>query len=734
MQVLWSRASQTRSSCRCSACLHAASAVARRTTTAASRRRLKIGDLFTACYSTILGTAAFADAKAKEERRKQWDQAIADAKAGSPVDLPERIERTIPGESQEYGLPSVVRMISYAPKLEMLSAQYDDLQVTLDQHLKQSLETTPGMPSLSALPELEGDCEDEVDPDFPPREPITRLHVDRIEAMVSKLVTRLLARSRDLSTLVEPSVSKTDIPQQLKEISTRLQSLRGIDTRLPSYTFHSPRQALQERRRLDNTLEALFKQTAPDSSNIEIILAKICYNLLVSSSPPSIHTYDILIRSLTRLRLHDLAQVVVDSFLFDSKFMPTSATVQLLLKHYSLQKDAAGFRDVVNRMRAVDGDLRIKKRTIDSLHKPTVQKWALTRKVLHKNGYLREKVTRDPDIFDCLINGFLELDRLRSAVRYLQAALREGMQLSSRTLCRIALACTKGLDCEAGLLVLRALLGQWEGDSISTIVYSGPARLAMHRLFSLCGIDTSPESTRPLPYNISRLTVVKLQRHMAIASAEEKLDRFSARLSSVESALVQFKNGFGGSRVKYISEALSVFHKASEFERVQSLRKKEYDDKDALFKDANMRDKNEWLAAQYSQLTRKWKRQYDTVTERCPDLCWADRIEIISIYQQGKDIPRKHRLNWTMSRRGSKPAETCRVDAATKKQPIMVGERPLDREKSKIQVPSPSNEVPKRPSTRSSGTMTLPRTPPSLAHELALSPLHSNCRIGAAAG
>src|SRR5271156_1474722 len=89
MQVLWSRAVQTTSACRCTSCLLAATTIARRTTTAASKRRLKLGDLLTACYSTILGTAAFADAKVKGERRKEWDRAIEEAKAGTPMDLPE---------------------------------------------------------------------------------------------------------------------------------------------------------------------------------------------------------------------------------------------------------------------------------------------------------------------------------------------------------------------------------------------------------------------------------------------------------------------------------------------------------------------------------------------------------------------------------------------------------------------------------------------------------------------
>src|SRR5450432_2622353 len=82
MQVIWSRVAQT-SSCRCNACLHSATKLARRTTTAASKRQLKASDVFTLCYSAMFATAAVVDAKRKDERRKQWDRAIEEAKAGS---------------------------------------------------------------------------------------------------------------------------------------------------------------------------------------------------------------------------------------------------------------------------------------------------------------------------------------------------------------------------------------------------------------------------------------------------------------------------------------------------------------------------------------------------------------------------------------------------------------------------------------------------------------------------
>src|SRR5579862_2032461 len=80
MQTIWSRAKPTPSSCRCTSCISVAAAIARRATTSATRRRLKVGDTFTAFYSAIFATAALVDAKIKEDRRNGLDRMIQEAR------------------------------------------------------------------------------------------------------------------------------------------------------------------------------------------------------------------------------------------------------------------------------------------------------------------------------------------------------------------------------------------------------------------------------------------------------------------------------------------------------------------------------------------------------------------------------------------------------------------------------------------------------------------------------
>ncbi|MCJ1438523.1 hypothetical protein MMC27_007913 [Xylographa pallens] len=79
MQTIWSRAIQAKSSCRCPSCLTTPSAITRRPNTAAASRSFRYGDIATFFYSSILATAAVADAERKDAKRKKLDNSITEA-------------------------------------------------------------------------------------------------------------------------------------------------------------------------------------------------------------------------------------------------------------------------------------------------------------------------------------------------------------------------------------------------------------------------------------------------------------------------------------------------------------------------------------------------------------------------------------------------------------------------------------------------------------------------------
>ncbi|CAD6569786.1 MAG: hypothetical protein ASARMPRED_003146 [Alectoria sarmentosa] len=81
MQTVWSRVAQARCVCNCPSCVLTTTAIARRSATATARRTIRVGDVFTVSISSLAAGLAFADSRKKDNRRKQWDKVIEEARA-----------------------------------------------------------------------------------------------------------------------------------------------------------------------------------------------------------------------------------------------------------------------------------------------------------------------------------------------------------------------------------------------------------------------------------------------------------------------------------------------------------------------------------------------------------------------------------------------------------------------------------------------------------------------------
>lgn len=81
MQTVWSRVAQARCMCNCPTCVSSTNALSRRATTATTRGRIRFGNAFTVLSSSIAATAAFADSRRKEVRRREWERVIGETRA-----------------------------------------------------------------------------------------------------------------------------------------------------------------------------------------------------------------------------------------------------------------------------------------------------------------------------------------------------------------------------------------------------------------------------------------------------------------------------------------------------------------------------------------------------------------------------------------------------------------------------------------------------------------------------
>ncbi|KAH7336364.1 hypothetical protein BKA65DRAFT_506280 [Rhexocercosporidium sp. MPI-PUGE-AT-0058] len=541
MQVLWSRAAQAKSSCSCRSCLHTATNLARRTTAAVGKRRVKVSDVVTACYSTILATAAVVDMRRKEERRKEWDRVIAEAKAGPPT------LDTSSGRSDNIDAGMSDRSTVFVSSRKTSASNFRPIALS---------STTAGPESALEikLRKIGSRLEDEFsfveevpDLELPSREPVNPLHLERMQETIARLAYRFLTASKIFSA--DGFRGSDDMQLQTLQMKQRLQALMEGFSNLPSYEWNSIREVYDQRDTLNQSLHTLCRNTvANDRASINLMLAKVSYNLLVSTSPPSMVTYNVLLAEFIRLGKPGLAQIVVDSFMHDSKLKPNQTTVKLILDHYRAKGDANGFRSILLRMRATRRtdpespfdrpDMRVRKRELKDLYKPTIQEWAMGTKTIHRNSALYEKTPRDAAIFDSLIKGCLQFQGLTAATRQIRCAFREGRRVHQDTLCSVIRACLDQANFSIGLKIIRNIISLWEdGVEHLVFVYSQNLRQLIHQLLVMCGFDTKLNSTKDLPIKASWDALQDLLHYMHIESIKDALDRCADFSSSLSQSL-----------------------------------------------------------------------------------------------------------------------------------------------------------------------------------------------------
>jgi hypothetical protein len=541
---------------------------------------LKVSDVFTAFYSSILATAAVADAKIKEDRRKQWDRAIAEVKGTTSwsdseslphAELPEiktSSARTSLADcnlrGKEPGWATLKPTLDGGMKVRVPGIGFETRLRVLDSEIQKSysqpVKTRPEDGNEASIPLGRSEAwYEEPDEILWEREPKTMEHLEWRQGAISRMVEKFLL-------MVVQSVKKgatghkpRRVHPELKDMIISIQTLRSGYTKLPVYSWEGLRIVDRGRYELHRSLHELFTSAnSGDPSSIELLLTKICYNLLVSTTPPSVITYNILLRELTRLQQHDVAQIVVDSYFFDTIFKPNHNTSVLLLEHYAAKGDPHGWRSVKDRLRAPNANpkysMRTRKRHVDLLAwRPKLQKWVLNNRIVQKGPFLIEKFPRDIRVFDALIKGALKFNGATNAVYYIRQALAESQRVYSETLCSVIKSCLKEQNVNASVSLLRSILSTlWNEDAeASAIIFTRALRYCLYQLFHMCGIETILGPQAYLPQDLRADMVQSMLRKMRIASVEDAVCRAEEYIETLELHLeanrypYMVRDGFG---------------------------------------------------------------------------------------------------------------------------------------------------------------------------------------------
>jgi hypothetical protein len=443
MQTLWSRTAQATSSCRGRVCLHTSNTLIRRTATAASRRKVNGADIFTAFYTTILGTAAIIDASRKDVRRKELDEKLEKARAEL-----KRLEAEVEADSGRE------RPQDYAAPLHAGNSikKYDGDEMLRD--IRQSAgKLYTSNPRLSWLQNqlewvgieaaiLAEESNHEIRLRLPTSDQHMELTTSTIEALVEQLLSRCRVetkRVRNLARLRGAPMAGSQAEKLLEEVDALRKNPLYPCYEVPAKDFEAAAEARSD-------LNKAFRHIFNHVTNVTELVGRICYNLLISSTPPNIHHYNTLIAGFNRIERPDLATPVVYSYLFNTTWPATQQTVTCLLNHARSANDRELFRHLSARMRGA---------AEDGLHQEIIPKQGISNEQTlrqvqrdffeRKNAYVK-KTKPDGVVFDSLIRGWLHFGLIDRAARSFMACIRGGFEVSLDTIDQLLSACLAELD------------------------------------------------------------------------------------------------------------------------------------------------------------------------------------------------------------------------------------------------------------------------------------------------
>ncbi|XP_044724392.1 pentatricopeptide repeat domain-containing protein [Hirsutella rhossiliensis] len=469
MQALWSRAGQSHR-CGCRPCNIALAAARRRAATAARRRKPTFAELFTACYSSVFATAAVVDAIRKEDRRRDLDRLLEEARRDlsdlqdrEPFAAPEGDARTPDLSIQQMDalwrcLKTIYKTRPYMKEI------HKPATVTASQLFASLRSERYGCPSEETLraasrtdyEELEkAVLADESDETLLSREALNKVQLLRESTSVKHLVNKFLARTLkvDKQPGTTPSFEEACI---LAKTSQTTYTFRSIDSEW----------AKRNTVLLNRQLRSIMNN--PDL-RVKEKMGRVCYNLLISAHAADMHTYNTLIVAFDKAGLHGFADALVHSFFHERLLRPTPSTFVAILNHYKVTRNHGRFLYALACITGVDcrtgGKLR-RRHVEDVERSPMLLDWALDVRLRTLSGsWVWEHVPPTRALVEEAIYGLLHFKLFEQAASFFLTCVRWGVGLSTKVVKQVLDECVVAMDWKGALQLIRGLMTckkQWK--------------------------------------------------------------------------------------------------------------------------------------------------------------------------------------------------------------------------------------------------------------------------------
>lgn len=411
MQAIWSRSIRPQSTCRCISCRNPLpSTLSRRSTTGIARKRLTACDAFSLLLGPVLGGAFIADTKAKEKRRREWDEKIAVVQAEveqirqtgfKPYSLRSRTLTRLPALRRNY---SIATGTSFAIPHEEVSIGDVDVPPAPESHRHdQKFASIPAANSHDLGTDQEA-------ADFQSESKLDQKTIERCKRLQRLVAIKLAIRMilhihigkspRYVNTRSDYVYDDEGLPQDANELIRHLKQVRNSLKVMNSDRLRSSWRAYQSLTRgitcsLDREISDLARQFRRGEMSVTQLVERFAGRLLSSSDSPTVRGYVPLLTVLSRARFDELG-FMIDGTMMEARLSYDRHTIFTLIWQYGKNKEAHYF------------DKLIKKLTTDNANAQFGEQW------LWKNidGILVPvPPSQDPQILQILIYAALKCNQ-----------------------------------------------------------------------------------------------------------------------------------------------------------------------------------------------------------------------------------------------------------------------------------------------------------------------------------
>ncbi|KAK1060250.1 hypothetical protein LTR74_011970 [Friedmanniomyces endolithicus] len=467
MHTLWTRVAQTRGTCACPQCVHSVHGLGRRATASATQRIPKYLTSSTLFYSGVFAAAATWDAGAKKQRREQWDRAIADVKheLGRARDNVARGSHDARPEDDAHTAPATTPLTpdafdDIAPqKGRLLWPTNAGPELMVHRLPPESIYATGDRKSRSELRRWS-----------PKKLETVMLSVDAIQLQIFIELQANRTRSgrqaasaavpveyRDKMFLPIPELKgslygKMEDLDRITETDPDLTGWRRSPEDVPLSSYHQDDNGMfhDTARQLNSCLQDLFRKQGHQTATVPALLAKIAYNLSISSAPPNIETYNTLLLGLSEVKKYQLVDRVIGS-MRRTHMRPNEVTNAAVLNHFTTTNNAADFVTRVELMRGKYCGLALARPDIHINEAGAARLRRVERE--GKEDKVIQLPYPTPNVFGALIRGVLRFSGFDTALSICKGMGHEGWGLCLSGLTPLLEHCADYGDWTSGLAI-----------------------------------------------------------------------------------------------------------------------------------------------------------------------------------------------------------------------------------------------------------------------------------------